>query len=416
VNSRRLRGEKLRPGCSKGKPTTGMYLGIDGLPLTAAKTGVGHYTYELARSLASQAPSSRIEIVYPSTYPIIQPGDHDSAAFSANLTFNRVRVGPLGRHWWAVGLPRYLRRNKLELFHGTNYDVPLWRRCATVLTIHDLSQLLHPETHEKRSVSRARRRLPLMARTADAIITPTESVRGEVCEVLKASREKVFAIPEAARTCFRPLAFAETEDVRRRLGVGDDFLFTVGTLEPRKNLGILVSAFAEVARALPQSNLKLVIAGARGWLSGPLYTAIERSQVRERIVLTDYLHDEDLRALYASCRAFIYPSLYEGFGLPPLEAMACGAPVIVSRIAALAETTGDAASFFDPRSADDLALRILELVHDDKAENAEGARARLSIVGQRRAAEFSWKRTANETLKVYAEALKRFRKSPEAIS
>jgi glycosyltransferase involved in cell wall biosynthesis len=392
-----------------------MRIGLDGLPLTAAKTGVGHYTYELARALASTEPSGQFEVIYPSTYATINPGEPDSAQHPPNLKLNRVRVGPLGRHWWSAGLPRYIKRSKLELFHGTNYDVPLWRRCATVLTIHDLSQLLYSETHEKRSVSRARRRLPLMARTADAIITPTESVRGELCELLKTSREKVFAIPEAARTCFRPLAFAETENVRRRLGVGDDFLFTVGTLEPRKNLEILVSAFAEVARALPQRNIKLVIAGGRGWLSGPLFTAIERSPVRQRIVLTDYLHDEDLRALYASCRAFIYPSLYEGFGLPPLEAMACGAPVIVSRVAALAETTGDAATFFDPRSVGDIARRILELVHDDNVENPEGARGRLSIAGQRRAAEFSWERTAIETLKVYAEALKRFGKSPEVI-
>jgi glycosyltransferase involved in cell wall biosynthesis len=392
-----------------------MHVGIDGLPLTAAKTGVGHYTYELARSLASQAPSSQIEIVYPSTYPLIKPDENDSASLSANLRFNRVRVGPLGRHWWSVGLPRYVRRNKLELFHGTNYDVPLWRRCATVLTIHDLSQLLHPETHEKRSVSRARRRLPQMARIADAIITPTESVRSDVCAVLKVCRDKVFAIPEAARACFRPLAFAETAAVRNRLGIGDYFLLTVGTLEPRKNLAVLVNAFAEMANSRLQDNLQLVIAGGRGWLSGPLFEAIKKSPVRDRIVLTDYLHDHDLQALYSSCRAFVYPSLHEGFGLPPLEAMACGAPVIVSRVAALVETTGDAATFFDPRSAGDLAQRILELVHDHKAENPQGARARFSIVGQRRAAEFSWERTANETLEVYAEALKRFGKSPEVI-
>src|SRR5207344_2774352 len=96
-----------------------------------------------------------------------------------------VPVGILGRHWWSVGLPRHIRRTKLELFHGTNFDVPLWRRSATVLTIHDLSQLLHSETHEKRSVRRARRRLPHMARVADSIITPTESVRSDVCKVLK---------------------------------------------------------------------------------------------------------------------------------------------------------------------------------------------------------------------------------------
>ncbi len=383
-----------------------MRIGLDGLPLTAPRTGVGHYTFELARALANHEPSSHFELLYPSTYPSIGPED----GLPGNLELNRVRVGPLGRHWWSAGLPRHIRRSDLKLFHGTNFDIPLWRPCATVLTIHDLSHLLYPETHEKRRVKRAQRRLPIMARGADAIITPTESVRREVCQLLKTNPETVFAIPEAARACFRPLAFAETEAVRRKLEVGDDFLLTVGTLEPRKNMGVLVSAFAEVARALPQRQTKLVIAGGRGWLSGPLFAAIERSPVRDRILLTDYLHDEELQALYASCRAFIYPSLYEGFGLPPLEAMACGAPVIVSNVSALAEITGDAAWAFDPQSVGDLAKNIIELVDNDNNENPEDPRRRLSIVGQRRAAEFSWEKTAQLTWKVYEEALRRFRK------
>jgi len=368
-----------------------MRIGLDGLPLTAAKTGVGHYTFELARALAGVEPASEFEIVYPSTYATVRPGASNSPLLPANLKLNRVRVGPLGRHWWSAGLPRYLRSSDLELFHGTNYDVPLWRRCTTVLTIHDLSQLLHPETHEKRSVSRARRRLPLMSRTADAIITPTESVRVDVCELLKVSPDKVFAIPEAARACFKPLSFAATANARRRLGIGDDFLLTVGTLEPRKNLAVLISALAEVARERPENTTQLVIAGGRGWLSNPLFEAIEGSPVRDRIVLTDYLHDDDLQALYSSCRAFVYPSIHEGFGLPPLEAMACGAAVIASRIPALEETTGAAALLFEPKSSSELTRNILELIDN------ENVRQQLAAAGQRRAAEFSWEKTARLT-------------------
>lgn len=380
-----------------------MYIGIDGLPLTAAKTGVGHYTYELALALAGLAPSGQIEIVYPSTYPIIEPGEPQSASLPPNLRFKRVAVGTLGKHWWSIGLPRYASRNKLELFHGTNYNIPLWRRCATVLTIHDLSQLLHAETHEKRSVWRARRRLPQMARVADVIITPTECVRNDVCRLLRVQPEKTFAIPEAARTCFRPMAFGETAGTRSRLGIGDDFLLSVGTLEPRKNLSVLVNAFAELTSARPQSGIQLVIAGGRGWLSGPLFDAIEKSPVRDRIVLTDYLHDDDLRALYSACRAFVYPSIHEGFGLPPLEAMACGAPVLASRIPALEETTGGAALLFDPKSIDELTTRILEVLDN------ESGRRELSAAGQRRAAEFNWQKTAQATLSVYEEALRKFR-------
>ncbi|MGH9927994.1 MAG: glycosyltransferase family 4 protein [Pyrinomonadaceae bacterium] len=386
-----------------------MHIGLDGLPLTAPKTGVGHYTFELARALGCIEPASQFEIVYPSTYAAISLAEPNGGPLPANLKLERERVGPLGRHWWSVGLPRYVRRSKLELFHGTNYDIPLWRRCATVVTIHDLSQLLHSETHEKRSVKRAHRRLPHMARAADAIITPTESVRRDVCEVLKVSPDKVFAIAEAARACFRPLELEETGGARGRLGIGDDFLLTVGTLEPRKNLSVLVDAFREVARARPQDKTQLVIAGGRGWLSNPLFETIEKSPVRDRIVLTDYLHDNDLQALYSSCRAFVFPSIHEGFGLPPLEAMACGAPVIVSDIPALAEMAGEAALLFDPRSASELTAKILLLLEGEARDNLRRA---LSTAGRQRAAQFSWERTARETLQVYAEARQRFGMSP----
>ncbi len=379
-----------------------MQIGLDGLPLTAPKTGVGHYTFELACALASLEPSSQLQIVYPSTYPAISLADRNSTPVPSNLQLRRVRVGPLGRHWWSTGLPRHIKRGNLNLFHGTNYDVPLWRPCATVLTVHDLSQLLHPETHEKRSVKRARRRLPHMARVADAIITPTESVRRDVCEVLKVSPEKVFAIPEAARSCFRPRAFAETADARSRLGIGDDFVLTVGTLEPRKNLSVLISAFEELTRSRPHVSTQLVIAGGRGWLSGPLFEAIAKSPARDRIVLTEYLHDEDLQALYSSCRAFVYPSIHEGFGLPPLEAMACGAPVIASRIPALEETTGGAALLFDPMNAAELTRFMLDLLGNEEA------RHELSTAGQRRAGEFSWEKAARATWEVYSVALSSF--------
>ncbi|MBC7930384.1 MAG: glycosyltransferase family 4 protein [Rubrivivax sp.] len=377
-----------------------MLIGLDATPLTEARAGVGHYTFELARALARDARQHEFELVYPSSFPPANFDEADGESLPSNLKPVRVRVGALGRHWWAAGLPRYVRRRSLRLFHGTNYDVPLWGGAARVLTIHDLSLLLHPETHERRRVMRARRRLPLMARVADSIITPTESVRREVCERLRVAPAKVFAVPEAARACFRPMRFEETVAVRRALRVGDEFLLTVGTIEPRKNLATLLRAFEGVVRSRPASALQLVIAGGRGWLSAPIYEAIERSPARERIVLAGYLHDAHLRALYSSCRALVYPSMYEGFGLPPLEAMSCGAPVVASRIPAHLETTGGAALLVDPVSADDIARAIIEVAED------ENVRRQLSTDGLRRASEFSWERTARMTLAVYEETLR----------
>lgn len=380
-----------------------MRIGLDGLPLTSQKSGVGHYTYELAHALAVIDPETSFEIVYPSTFSSIAlTGGDEPRRPPSNLKSERVRVGALGRHWWSIGLPRYIRREKLQLFHGTNYDVPLRRNSATVLTIHDLSLLLHSETHPRRSVSRARRRLPLMARTADAIIVPTDSVHREVCEHLGDSPDKVFVIPEAARASFRPMDLVETATVRRRLGVRENFLLAVGTIEPRKNLRLLISAFEELARVQLDNDLQLVIAGGHGWLSGPLFQAMEKSPVRHRILLTNYLHDDDLRALYASCRAFVFPSVYEGFGLPPLEAMACGAPVIASRIPTLSETLDEAALFFDPHSGEQLVEAINQVTTNHEL------RQRLMDDGLRQAAKFSWERTAHLTLEVYEAARKRF--------
>ncbi|PYS96623.1 MAG: glycosyltransferase family 1 protein [Acidobacteria bacterium] len=376
-----------------------MLIGLDAIPLTEARAGVGHYTFELARALAREAPADEFELAYPSVFPPFDLGEKET--LPANLKAARVGVGALSRHWWSVGLPRYVARRGFGLFHGTNYDVPLWGGAATVLTIHDLSLLLHPKTHERRRVSRARRRLPLMVRAADAVVTPTESVRREVCERLRVAPSKVFAVPEAAREFFRPMEFGETVEARLRLGAGEEFLLAVGTIEPRKNLAALVAAFEEVVRARPSRQLRLVVAGGRGWMSEPIFDAVERSPARERILLTGYLSDEDLRPLYSSCSAFVYPSLYEGFGLPPLEAMSCGAPVVAGRTPAVAEVTGGAALLVNPKDPADIARALIGLLDD------EHARRELSDAGLRRAADFSWERTARMTLDVYGEALKR---------
>ncbi|HEX8352787.1 MAG TPA: glycosyltransferase family 1 protein [Pyrinomonadaceae bacterium] len=378
-----------------------MLFGLDAIPLTQPRAGVGHYTFELARALALAAPGDEFELAYPSSYaPLDLEASED---LPPNLREARVRVGALGRRWWSAGLPRYAGRRGLRLFHGTNYDVPLWGGAARVVTVHDLSQFVHPETHERHSVRRARRRLPLMARAAGAVITPTEAVRREVCGHLGVPPAKVFAVHEAARACFKPLGAREAEAELRGLGVGGEFLLAVGTIEPRKNLAALLRAFEEVLRERPAAPLRLVLAGGRGWLTGPLFEALEKSPARGRVVLTGYVSDEHLRALYSACRVFVYPSVYEGFGLPPLEAMGCGAPVVAGRTPAVEEVTAGGARLFDPRDASALARTLLELLDHEPARRA------LSEAGLARAAHFSWERTARATLDVYAEALERSR-------
>ena len=380
-----------------------MRIGIDGIPLGEIKTGVGHYTFELAYALACIAPKDEFALVSP--YPFVAMDcDRVETAWPPNLRLIETKVSPLRRRrWWSIGLPLYINRASLSLFHGTNYEVPLWNRCRTVVTIHDLSILLHPETHEEHLVRRARRRLPVMARAATMIITPSESVKREVHEHLGVRGDKIMAIPEAARRSFRQVPLAETLEARRRLKIEDEFILFVGTVEPRKNLLTLARALDEILRTT-RLRPQLVIAGKEGWLTGELFAYLKSSDIQERVRFTGYVSDDDLRALYSSCRVFVYPSLYEGFGLPPLEAMACAAPVITSRIPSIMETVGDAARLVSPTDFRELAHAIICML-EDSAE-----RERRSSDGLRRAAEFSWERTASATLNLYHGVLKKERR------
>ncbi|MDX6529667.1 MAG: hypothetical protein QOH41_1957 [Blastocatellia bacterium] len=374
-----------------------MRVGIDGYPLAEPRTGVGHYTLELARALALISPSNQFELISPAPF---EPAalDEIERAQLPNLFTATPRASSIRGHWWSVGLPLYVRRSSFDLFHGTNFELPLWRRRRSVVTTHDLSALLHPEKHRSRLVRRARLRLPLVVRIADMIITPTESVKREVCQHFNVKPDKVRAIHSAARRSFQPVSFAETAEIRKRLGVEDAFLLFVGTLEPRKNLLTLLKAFEQI---ITQSSLRpqLVIAGGEGWLMEDTFDFVRKSAVAERLLFTGYLSDDELRALYSSCRVFIYPSVYEGFGLPPLEAMACGAPVIAGRIPSLQETLGSAARLVEPLDVDALAESIIELLED------ENQRQLLAAGGPTHAAKFSWEQTARLTLDVYEELL-----------
>jgi len=374
-----------------------MRFALDGKPLDEPKTGVGHYTFELARSLALIAPSDEFTLVAPKSETNSTDADYRDRA--NNLHERRVRPGWLNWRWWSVGLPLYLRWHPFDLFHGTNYDIPLWNSRPTVVTVHDLSLLLHADMHESDLVRRGRRRLPWMLRTATMIVTPTEAVKRELSEHLRVAPDKVAVTPEAPRSIFKKVELAETIETGKRLGITDDFILFVGTIEPRKNLIRLVQAWEEILQTTDRSP-QLVIAGKMGWLNDELMAMVRRSSFRNRICFTGYLEDTDLRALYSSCSVFVYPSLYEGFGLPTLEAMACGAAVVTSRIPAIVETVGSAASFVNPTDINELAAAIVKLLRDKQA------RETLSRLGQERARQFTWERTARATMEVYQHALK----------
>ncbi|HEX5702969.1 MAG TPA: glycosyltransferase family 1 protein [Pyrinomonadaceae bacterium] len=368
-----------------------MRIGLDGYPLVWPKTGVAHYTFELAQELSRLAPQHSFDLIAPAAYP---PEVSEQVNQIPNLAAVTLQTNLITRRWWAIGLPAYVRRVKLDLFHGTNYEVPLRNRERNVLTVHDLSIFSHSETHDKRMATRGRRRLRIMIRSAARIITPTEAVKHELIERFQMNPDIIAVTPEAPRIAFRPMPAGQTAEVKQRLGIADDFILCVGTIEPRKNLLTLVSAFAELLRNTAHQP-QLVIAGPKGWLTAEFDRVVAETNFGERLRLIGYVGDEDLRALYSSCKAFVAPSLYEGFGLPPLEAMACGAPVIASRIAAHVETLGAHAHLVEPTDARALAKVIATLLENQNERN------RLSRSGIEHAARFTWEETAKLTLKVY---------------
>jgi len=370
-----------------------MRIAIDGLPLCQPLTGVGHYTAELARHLAQINQEDEILVVSPRRFVTNPPR-------GTNLSYLRPTRNPLLRSWWRSNLEAYLRRQRIDVFHGTNFELPANAPCATVVTIHDLSTLLHPQYHEKKNVQRAQRQLPDVVAAATLLITPTESIRQELHERLIVGLDRIFAVTEAARDCFQPQAFEKTAAVRRHLGITERFLLYVGTVEPRKNLLNLVKAFETLADVV--GPVQLVIAGRTGWLVSELFDYVKKSRWRKQIIFTGYLSDSNLRSLYSSCTLFVYPSLYEGFGLPPLEAMACGAPVIASDAVSVREVVGNAARLVRPEP-DALSAAIRELF------TSEQSRTRLAENGKLRAAEFSWVQAAKRTRAVYVEANERFR-------
>ena len=373
-----------------------MRIGLDGMPLAQPRTGVGTYTFELARALAVAAPQDEFQLISPLPFETSVLADSKPD----NLALAYLKPNVLQRHWWTIGLPSYIAHGAFELFHGTNYEVPLRGDCPTVVTIHDLSMLLHSSTHEARAVLRARLRLPIIARKATLIITDSEQVRREVCDRLRISPNKVFVVPLAPRSTFKPVAEDRAMEARRRLAIQDDFLLFVGTIEPRKNLWTLVQALEEILRTT-DLRPKLVVAGQIGWKPDEFLQRLQQSPARDAVHLIGYLSDSDLCALYSSCRIFIYPSIYEGFGLPPLEAMACGAPVITSRIPSVTESGDNVARLVSATDVRELAHNIVQVLRDVSAQQ------QLSASGLKHAAKFSWERTAALTREVYTEALKR---------
>jgi glycosyltransferase involved in cell wall biosynthesis len=287
------------------------------------------------------------------------------------------------------------RREKVDLLHGLKSAVPFWCPCFTVVTLHDLIPVTHPETETRAAQLYWRMQIPIAARRATFIITDSDHARQEIV--------KMFAVPDR-RIAVTPLGYPPAMDdppdpvrsaeVRRHYGLPDSYILYVGTIQPRKNLDMLIEAYA-LLRGEKATARKLVIAGRKGWLYDTLFARISSLGLQQEVIFTGFVTDEELPHLYDGACLFVYLSLFEGFGLPPLEAMSRGVPVVTSNTTSLPEVVGDAGIMVSPRNLDDVVEGMRRVLSD--AAMAE----KLRQAGKVRARQFSWERTAQETLDVY---------------
>ena len=291
-----------------------------------------------------------------------------------------------------------LRKRPVDVLH-VQFTAPPFCPCPAVVSIHDLSFEHLPQTFNRRSRTQLRLTVRHSARRAARILTLSEHTRRDVIETYKIAEESVTAIPLAAPEHFGPVSDdKELQRVRHNYGIDGDYVLSVGSIQPRKNLVRLIKAYA-LLRGRHQGCTfpKLVLVGKRAWLFDETLRTLEETGSKDSVVLTGYVPESDLPALYSGALCFIYPSYFEGFGLPPLEAMKCGAPVIVGNATSLPEVVGDAGLKVDPFDISAIAAALDQLINDSVL------RRQLSSKGLTRAKLFAWRETAKQTLDVYQQ-------------
>lgn len=376
-----------------------MRIGIEATAaLETRRTGVGNYVAQLLTGLhALDSGGASLELTLFANREA-QPGTGTLA--SLPLPYRQDRL-PIRTLWMQLGLPRSIARLRPDLCHFPNHLAPVLRQLDSpfVVTIHDMAVYRCPRYQPLKTSLIHRALIPAVVRRASLVLTVSESARQDILEHLRLPEERVRVVYEGVHAAFHAApSYSQVQGLRGRLGLQAPYILSVGTLEPRKNHLGLVEAYTRLVlqQRVPHH---LVIAGGQGWRNRALLERLASCELRDRIHLLGYVDDADLPTLYQGAAAFAFPSWYEGFGLPVLEAFACGVPSLISHDPALREIAGPGnALVADPACPDEMAAALHRLLSDDPL------RAMLRLRGLRRAREFSWERCAQQTLSVYREA------------
>ncbi len=374
-------------------------IGIDYTAAYEQGAGIGRYVRELVRALAAQDPSTPYRLfVAGATQKQLPPVP------GPNFSWRPTRITPLwfARLWHRLQLPLPVEvfTGRVRLFHATDFTLPpTLPGTRTLLTVHDLSFVRAPETTTPVLKAYLDAVVPRSVRRATHVLADSQATKDDLIALYGTPADKITVLVGGVQPEFRPVSDRATRAaVRERYHIpSNPYVFSVGTVQPRKNYARLIAALAALGSVY--EDVHLVIAGGRGWLEGPIYQAVRDHGLNQRVHFIGFARDEDLPALYSDAVCLAYPSLYEGIGLPVLEAMACGTPVLTSTISSLPEVAGDAAVLVDPYDVEAIADGLRRLL-DDTALRTE-----LVARGFRQVAKFTWEGAATQLLAIYRQML-----------
>lgn len=360
---------------------------------TYRQSGVSAYIRHLVRGLAGVPFPGEFLVYLPSSEPLADlPADPRLHARASPFVLQR----PSRRILWQHSIfPLLLWQDRVRLLHATMNVAPWWSPCPVVVTVTDLAFRRYPQVHPPG------RRLYLglltrwTARRARAIIAISEYTRQEVVRLLGVPAERIQVIYLGVDSDFRPLPQDQVESFRRQRGLPDRYFFYLGNLEPRKNLPRLVEAYGRIR----DCGVPLVLGGPRGWGYADLFQTVEKLDLAGQVLFPGFVPREELPLWYNAAEALVYPSIYEGFGLPPLEAMACGTPVVASAASSLPEVIGQAGLLVDPQDVAGLAAALRQVLTD------QALRGELRRRGLEQARRFTWEKMARETVELYRRLL-----------
>lgn len=362
-----------------------MRIAIEANPMAIRKGGIGYYTQNLVEHLLKRDRENEYILFY---FNLSLKQRKNLPAFDFSKNYSNFVFPKQALRFGLQAL------KKPDVVHGTSYRLFAEGKKGSVVTVHDLGFMRFPQFVRKFGSGKMVRRVQHALENASAVLTVSENSKRDIMEYFHVPEERIVVTYEGINEKFtqKPDALV-VDSVREKFHIAKCYILFVGTLEPRKNIPSLVNAYAE-AKPL-HGDFQLVLAGGLGWVYDEIFDAIEKSGVKENIILTQYISWEELHALYHGASLFVFPSFYEGFGLPPLEAMACGVPVITSNVSSLPEVVGDAAALVDPADEEQLTHSMENVLSD------ASLRHDLVQKGFERAKLFSWEKTAEQTLNLY---------------